>query len=216
MWCGSSVHVSTAAVAGQHLGKTSEAWQALQCYLKDADARIEADMQRAAAEGWRVGAKTVRGAYMVVEQGRAAERGYESPIWDSLPETHASYNRCRASPTASALQNPEASCKAYVGMAEIKLCKGCKGLLSWCRCVARVLEAVAGGSAELMVASHNQESVALATRRMHELGMQPSTSGEPWPGILPTSLVFTVPLPCVQVVFTLPAKCGLVAGSLSD
>ena len=46
------------------------------------------------------------------------------------------------------------------------------------RCVGRILEAVAAGSAELMVASHNQESVELATRRMHELGLQPSTSGE--------------------------------------
>ena len=67
---------------------------ALQCYLKDAAARIETDMQRAAAEGWKFGAKTVRGAYMVVERARAAERGYESPIWDSLQETHDNYNRC--------------------------------------------------------------------------------------------------------------------------
>ncbi|CAL5224266.1 g6925 [Coccomyxa viridis] len=108
-----------------------------QCYLKDAAARIETDMQRAAAEGWKFGAKTVRGAYMVVERARAAEKGYESPIWDSLQETHDNYNRC----------------------------------------AARVLEAVAEGSAELMVASHNQETVALATRRMHELGLQPSSSG---------------------------------------
>ena len=65
----------------------------LQCYLKDAAARIETDMQRASAEGWRFGAKTVRGAYMVVERARAAERGYDSPIWDTLQETHDSYNR---------------------------------------------------------------------------------------------------------------------------
>jgi hypothetical protein len=66
----------------------------LQCYLKDAAARIERDMQRAAEEGWKFGAKTVRGAYMVVERARAAERGHESPIWDSLQETHDNYNRC--------------------------------------------------------------------------------------------------------------------------
>lgn len=47
------------------------------------------------------------------------------------------------------------------------------------RCAGRVLESVAEGAAELMVASHNQESVALATRRMHDLGLHPSTSGEP-------------------------------------
>ena len=54
---------------------------------------------------------------------------------------------------------------------------------SCCRCAARVLEAVAEGSAELMVASHNQETVALATRRMHELGLQPSSSGKLLQGI---------------------------------
>ena len=47
------------------------------------------------------------------------------------------------------------------------------------RCAGRVLESVAEGASELMVASHNQESVALATRRMHDLGLHPSTSGEP-------------------------------------
>lgn len=66
----------------------------LQCYLKDAAARIERDMQRAAEERWKFGAKTVRGAYMVVERARAVERGCESPIWDSLQETHDNYNRC--------------------------------------------------------------------------------------------------------------------------
>ena len=35
----------------------------------------------------------MRGAYMVVERARAAERGYDSPIWDTLQETHDSYNR---------------------------------------------------------------------------------------------------------------------------
>ena len=71
----------------------------LQCYLKDAAARIETDMQRAALEGWKFGAKTVRGAYMVVERARAAEKGYDSPIWDSLQETHDNYNRCVAPPS---------------------------------------------------------------------------------------------------------------------
>ena len=57
---------------------------------------MEADLRRAAGEGWKFGAKTVRGAYMVVERARAAERGYESPVWDTLQETHDNYNRCGA------------------------------------------------------------------------------------------------------------------------
>jgi proline dehydrogenase len=65
----------------------------VQCYLKDAAARIERDMQRAAEEGWKFGAKTVRGAYMVVERARAAALGYPSPIHDTLQATHDNYNR---------------------------------------------------------------------------------------------------------------------------
>ena len=51
-------------------------------------------MARAQREGWAFGAKTVRGAYMVVERARAQELGYESPILDSLAATHANYDRC--------------------------------------------------------------------------------------------------------------------------
>ena len=50
-------------------------------------------MKRAADEGWFWGAKTVRGAYMHQERARAQEKGYASPIQDSLAETHNNYNR---------------------------------------------------------------------------------------------------------------------------
>ncbi|BDA46933.1 Proline dehydrogenase 1, mitochondrial [Coccomyxa sp. Obi] len=108
-----------------------------QCYLKDAAARIERDMARAAEEGWVFGAKTVRGAYMVVERARAQALGYDSPIQDTLQATHANYDRC----------------------------------------VERILGSVARSDAELMVASHNQASVENASRCMHSLGLNPSTSG---------------------------------------
>ncbi len=55
-----------------------------------------ADMGRAAREGWRFGAKLVRGAYMVQERARAAERGYLSPIYDTKQATDANYDRCGA------------------------------------------------------------------------------------------------------------------------
>lgn len=46
----------------------------------------------ARALGYNLGLKVVRGAYMVEERAIAAERGVESPIWDSLEETHECYN----------------------------------------------------------------------------------------------------------------------------
>lgn len=63
-----------------------------QCYLKDSADRVERDIKRAADEGWVWGAKTVRGAYMHLERARAAERGYESPVHDTLVKTHSNYN----------------------------------------------------------------------------------------------------------------------------
>ncbi|BDA48708.1 Proline dehydrogenase 1, mitochondrial [Coccomyxa sp. Obi] len=64
-----------------------------QCYLKDSHERILLDMQRARQEGFLFGAKLVRGAYLHLERGRAKEKGYPSPIHDSIEATHANYNR---------------------------------------------------------------------------------------------------------------------------
>ncbi|NDK18147.1 MAG: proline dehydrogenase, partial [Zetaproteobacteria bacterium] len=48
--------------------------------------------QRAKAQGFHVGMKLVRGAYMEKERERAAEKGYKSPICDSKAATDANYN----------------------------------------------------------------------------------------------------------------------------
>jgi len=66
-----------------------------------------------------------------------------------------------------------------------------------CRCVERVLRAVANGSAELMVASHNQASVSAAAAAMRSLGLDAAKSGNPssilqrpvWPLLLIVLLV---------------------------
>ena len=52
------------------------------------------DTQRAQQEGWLYGAKLVRGAYMQLERERAHQKGYPSPIWDDIQQTHDNYNRC--------------------------------------------------------------------------------------------------------------------------
>jgi proline dehydrogenase len=38
--------------------------------------------------GYNLGIKLIRGAYMNEERELAKENHYESPIWDSLEETH--------------------------------------------------------------------------------------------------------------------------------
>lgn len=61
--------------------------------LQDSAGRIEADLRRSFKEGWKWGAKTVRGAYMHQERALAEERSCDSPIHDSLADTHANYDR---------------------------------------------------------------------------------------------------------------------------
>lgn len=55
------------------------------------EARQHEVMRRFAAHA---GAKLVRGAYMYLERDRANKKGYPSPIWPSIEETHANYDRC--------------------------------------------------------------------------------------------------------------------------
>ena len=57
-------------------------------------------MERAEQEGFAFGAKLVRGAYLVLERERAAAAGADSPIYDTIEDTHANYGRC-------ALQRPD-------------------------------------------------------------------------------------------------------------
>jgi proline dehydrogenase len=63
-----------------------------QMYLKDARARLELDLERSRREGWQFACKTVRGAYMVAERARAKELGQESPVHETLEDTHNGYD----------------------------------------------------------------------------------------------------------------------------
>jgi len=42
--------------------------------------------------GFNLGIKCIRGAYMNEERASAAAQGRESPVWDTIEETHACYN----------------------------------------------------------------------------------------------------------------------------
>lgn len=52
------------------------------------------DKERAHREGFKFGAKLVRGAYMFMENERAKQKGYPSPVWPSKQDTHDNYDRC--------------------------------------------------------------------------------------------------------------------------
>ena len=43
--------------------------------------------------GYNLGVKLIRGAYMDEERQLATENGYESPVWDTIEDTHVCYNK---------------------------------------------------------------------------------------------------------------------------
>lgn len=63
-----------------------------QCYLKGMDARVRRDLQRSSKEGWKFGAKVVRGAYVVSEREKALKRGVESPVCEIYEDTEANFH----------------------------------------------------------------------------------------------------------------------------
>jgi proline dehydrogenase len=63
-----------------------------QCYLKRVGKVLEMEVQASKKFNYNLGLKMIRGAYMNEERKLAAENGSESPVWDTLEETHTCYN----------------------------------------------------------------------------------------------------------------------------
>lgn len=63
-----------------------------QCYLKDAPERLRNDVNRAKRFNFHFGAKLVRGAYMESERELAKRQSIESPIHETMKDTHECYN----------------------------------------------------------------------------------------------------------------------------
>ena len=63
-----------------------------QAYLVDCSTRLALDIERARREGWHLGIKLVRGAYMLHERERAQRLGARSPIHPTVEDTHKSYD----------------------------------------------------------------------------------------------------------------------------
>jgi proline dehydrogenase len=67
-------------------------YNTMQAYLTDSASRLELELQRGEANGYKVGIKLVRGAYMVTETALASKLGYKRPIHDTMEATHDNYN----------------------------------------------------------------------------------------------------------------------------
>lgn len=91
-------HNVAAAGNGLQAGASGEAsiFLTYQAYCRDARQRLQRDLQRAQQQGYTLGVKLVRGAYLHLERRRAAEAGVPSPVFDHIAETHASFDACLA------------------------------------------------------------------------------------------------------------------------
>lgn len=67
-------------------------YSTFQMYRKDALARLKVEYALGQKEGYTLGAKIVRGAYMEKERSRAAEEGRESPIHDTKQGSDAAFD----------------------------------------------------------------------------------------------------------------------------
>jgi len=65
-----------------------------QCYLKRMPKTIAMEVQSSKNLGYNLGLKLVRGAYLREERELAEKLGVESPVCDTLQDTHESYNEC--------------------------------------------------------------------------------------------------------------------------
>ena len=65
-----------------------------QAYLKRMSHVIPMEVAASQLIGYNLGIKLIRGAYMNEERGLAKDHGYESPVWDTLEDTHKCYNDC--------------------------------------------------------------------------------------------------------------------------
>jgi proline dehydrogenase len=68
-------------------------YNTLQLYRWDRFDYLKELHKRAKKEGFKIGVKIVRGAYMEKERDRAEEKGYKSPICDSKFETDQNFNQ---------------------------------------------------------------------------------------------------------------------------
>lgn len=76
----------------RHNGSRAVVFNTVQLYRHDRLGYLQGLTEVAEREGWQLGVKLVRGAYMEKERERAAERGYPSPIQPDKASTDRDYD----------------------------------------------------------------------------------------------------------------------------
>ncbi|KAF7204488.1 hydroxyproline dehydrogenase isoform X1 [Nothobranchius furzeri] len=108
-------------------------WNTYQCYLKESRSLLLEALRLSETEGFCLGVKLVRGAYMDKERKQAEREGQEDPVHGSWEDTNNSYNGSLDLMLDVISEKPE--------------------------------------SYRIIVATHNEESVRRAAKRMEELNI---------------------------------------------
>nr|XP_033962738.1 hydroxyproline dehydrogenase isoform X3 [Pseudochaenichthys georgianus] len=108
-------------------------WNTYQCYLKESRSLLLEALRLSETEGFCLGVKLVRGAYMDKERKLAEKQGRPDPVHKCWEDTNDSYNSSLDVMLEDISKNPESS--------------------------------------RIIVATHNEESVRRAAKRMEELGI---------------------------------------------
>jgi len=116
-------------------GRRAAVYNTYQMYLKDAPSRLAADLDEAHAEGYKLAAKIVRGAYIATETERASRLGIPCPVHNTKEDTNTAYDgavrsmlqRLRDSPDSCAIiiatHNADSVTQACRAMSEMGLAK---------------------------------------------------------------------------------------------
>lgn len=129
------------------------------------------DLELSRREGWHFGTKLVRGAYMEQERERAAKIGYEDPINPTYEKTSEMYHRYTHTPQPQ----PHSSLPSHRAWA----CAASphSPVLSD-RCLDYILEEIKHSpKVNVMVASHNEDTVKFTLRRWVRLYGVAGTTG---------------------------------------
>jgi proline dehydrogenase len=92
-WIQNTIDELALTMMGVFNTKRAIIYNTYQLYRHDKLASLQEDHDIAAAEGFILGAKLVRGAYMEKERRRAMEMGYKSPIQTTKQATDDDYNK---------------------------------------------------------------------------------------------------------------------------
>ncbi|CAG0922843.1 unnamed protein product [Notodromas monacha] len=115
-----------------------------QCYLRRTYQELVLDMEQANRQDFYFGAKLVRGAYLDQERERAKQFGYKDPTNPTFEATTEMYHRCLVD------------------------------VLMRAREYRRQQGPDAAPKTRIMVATHNEETVRFAVRKMQEMNIPPS------------------------------------------